>query len=336
MFNYQKISSEITKDLPNRTKDVIERRFGLKQKPSIDFTGSAKMKGESLEKIGKDYGITRERVRQIENDGMRKIRNKIGEHKQIFQSFEEKIDEFGGFKKEDVFLNLLGGKENLNHVFFLLNAGDSFFRFSENQDFHSFWTKDPSHFDYAKKVVSAFHDFLEKEKRPVALQECNDLISFATDQKVVSSLELSKSIHQSQEGLLGLKNWPEVNPKGIKDKAYLILKKEGKPLHFTSVAKLIDESTLPQTVHNELIKDSRFVLVGRGIYALGEWGYKPGEVKDVILSILKESKDPLSKEEIVDRVMKQRIVKKNTVLQNLSNKNFFIRNSEGRYLINKQ
>ncbi len=336
MFNYQKISSDLTKSLPQRTKDVIERRFGLREEPSFDFTGSVRIKRESLESIGKDYGITRERVRQIENDGIKKIRSKIKDYNYVSQAFEEKIGEFGGFKKEDIFLNSLTGKNNLNHVFFFLSATDNFFRFSENEDFHSFWTKDPNHFDYAKEVVSAFHNTLDREKKPLALQECHELVSMATDQKVASSLEISKHIHQSNDGYIGLKDWPEINPKGIKDKAYLVLKKEGKPLHFTSVAKLIDDSALPQTVHNELIKDDRFVLVGRGIYALKEWGYKPGEVKDIILEILKKSKKPLDKEEIIDRVLKQRIVKKNTVLQNLSNKKFFKRDSEGRYIINKQ
>ncbi len=332
MINYEKISSELVRGLPERTKDVIERRFGLKKGPIFDFSGSPKIKRESLESIGKDYRITRERVRQIENDGMKTIKNKIGNYKQVFQSFEEKIENFGGFKKEDTFLSALGEGNSLNHIFFLLNIEDSFFRFSENQDFHSFWTKDIDNFNYAKEMVGSFRDVLNREKRPIALQECEQLISLATDQKIVSSLEISKHIHQSRDGLFGLKSWPEVNPKGIKDKAYLVLKKEGSPLHFTSVAKLIDESALPQTVHNELIKDKRFVLIGRGIYALEEWGYKTGEVKDVVLEILNKSKKPLSKEEIVERVMKQRMVKRNTVLQNLSNKKLFTRNSDGKFI----
>ena len=118
----------------------------------------------------------------------------------------------------------------------------------------------------------------------------------------------------------------------MKDKAYLVFKKENKPLHFTEVASLID-SALPQTVHNELIKDSRFVLVGRGIYALKEWGYERGYVKDVIFKVLKSAQKPLDREEILEKVLEQRIVKKNTVLLNLSNKNYFLRTSEGNYTI---
>jgi len=336
MFDYQKISSDLVKDLPERTRDIINRRFGLSKNLLSALSDSVRMEREPLEKIGKDYGITRERVRQIENDGLKKIKKKAGSYGKVFRDFEKKIDEFGGFKKEDIFLASLGKGGKANHVFFLLNIGDSFFRFSENENFYSFWTKDPKNLDYAEKVVGAFYDVLEKEKRPLALRECDSLVSFATDQKFISSIELSKNIYQNKEGLLGLKSWPEINPRGIKDKAYSVLKKEEKPLHFTSITELIGQSALSQTVHNELIKDPRFVLVGRGIYALGEWGYQPGEVKDVIIDIFKKSKKPLSKEEIIERVLRKRIVKRNTVLQNLSNKKYFSRNFEGKYIVNEE
>ena len=77
----------------------------------------------------------------------------------------------------------------------------------------------------------------------------------------------------------------------------------------------------------------RFVLVGRGLYALGEWGYQPGQVKDVILSVLKESEKPLTREQVLDKVLKQRIVKANTVFLNLNNKKFFLKNPEGKYQV---
>jgi DNA-directed RNA polymerase delta subunit len=100
-----------------------------------------------------------------------------------------------------------------------------------------------------------------------------------------------------------------------------------------------DSSFLPKkethiaTIHNELIKDSRFVLVGRGIYALEEWGYGIGTVKDVILKILKESKNPLKKQEVLKKVSKQRIVKDNTIFLNLQNQKYFSKDSKGRYTV---
>jgi DNA-directed RNA polymerase delta subunit len=118
-----------------------------------------------------------------------------------------------------------------------------------------------------------------------------------------------------------------------------MMKKHGSPMHFREVAKAIVDTfgrkTHVATTHNELIKDSRFVLVGRGYYALEEWGYKPGVVRDVIAEILiKEG--PLGKEEVVDRVLKERFLKKNTILVNLQNPKYFIKLSDGRYTVVKK
>ena len=189
-----------------------------------------------------------------------------------------------------------------------------------------------------------------EELNPKVLTSYTELPKGTKGEKrfISSTLEVSKKIQRNAEGFFGLKDWPEINPKRIKDKAYLVFRKTQKPLHFTQVAGLIDSasrasakggeenlfsSTLPQTVHNELIKDSRFVLVGRGIYALKEWGYEEGVVKDVILNILKTAGQPLKKEEILEKTLKQRLVKENTVFLNLSNKKYFLRNSEGFYTI---
>jgi DNA-directed RNA polymerase delta subunit len=107
------------------------------------------------------------------------------------------------------------------------------------------------------------------------------------------------------------------------------LKEKNQPLHFTQIAHLIDEYKLgkkkahPQTVHNELIKDDRFVLIGRGIYALAEWGYSEGTIKDVIKEILAKSDRPLEKEEILKEVFRIRKVKKATVMINLNNSSIF-------------
>ena len=154
-----------------------------------------------------------------------------------------------------------------------------------------------------------------------------------------SSIELSKRILRNSDGLCGFAAWPEINPRGIKDKAFLALKKWNKPMHFTEVADMIqkdDEIKKPylfKTVHNELIKDNRFVLVGRGLYGLREWGYESGHVRDVILRALKQSGKPMPKSKILDYVLKQRFVKTSTVLLNLNNRDYFQLDNKGRYTI---
>lgn len=337
-FNYQKICQDLLKDLSQRTNNIIERRFGLK-------TG----KKETLEAIGQGYGLTRERIRQIIEEGFLKIRPKIKEHQKISQYFNRALKSFGDLKKEDAFLNFLGGQTLQNQVFFLLTLNKNLERISEDKDFFAFWTRRKESIDLAKKVVDSTLNRLEGEKKTFPLEKIYEvqkvdlgrILGKKINKNIFSSyLELSKKIQKNPENQFGLRNWLEINPRGIKDKAYLVLKKEGRPLHFSQVAVYIDKLPFsPQkkaqlaTVHNELIRDQRFVLVGRGLYALREWGYEPGVVKDIIFKTLKEANRPLSKKEIIDRVLKQRVVKENTILLNLQDRNKFLRDSEGRYKI---
>ena len=183
----------------------------------------------------------------------------------------------------------------------------------------------------ARKIISLLYQKLEELKKPLALKE---LANFASQNTLTleSCLDVSKKIQKNSEGVFGLKDWPEINPRGVKDRAYLLFKKTQEPLHFTRVAHML-EGSLVQTVHNELIRDPRFVLVGRGTYALKEWGYEPGQVKEVIAKILQAGKKPLTKEEILNQVLKQRMVKENTVFLNLNNKKYFSRTKQGKYQI---
>ncbi len=130
-------------------------------------------------------------------------------------------------------------------------------------------------------------------------------------------------------GNFGLSKWPSVNPKNIRDKIYVILDAKKEPMHFTAIADEIKNSNFRrknvtvQAIHNELIKDPRFVLIGRGIYALDTWGYKKGTIEDIIYDVLKNSDTPLTREEIVKQVLKVRKVKETTILLNLQNKSRF-------------
>ena len=317
-FNYQKICRELLKDLPARQKEVISRRFGL--------NGTEK---ETLEFIGQSFGITRERVRQIEKDGFLKMKPKVAQYQKVFQFFAQYLKKCGGLKKEAILLEDLAGKKQKAQVYFLLTISGNFTRFGENQDFHSFWAVDKNSLDLAKKIIGTLFNKLKEAGKPLNLKELSSFLAFQGS--ILEYLEISKKILRNSEGLYGLRDWPEINPRGVKDKAYLVFKKMQKPLHFNEVAKLI-EGALTQTVHNELIKDPRFVLVGRGVYALKEWGYEPGQVKDVISRILKTA-GPLTQSEILERVFKQRLVKESTILLNLANKKYFLRNPQGKYQI---
>ena len=147
-------------------------------------------------------------------------------------------------------------------------------------------------------------------------------------------LQLSKLIDKNPLGEWGKSKYPNINAKGMRDYAFLVIRRHGSPIHFREVAKLITElfnkKAHVATTHNELIKDPRFVLVGRGLYALSEWGYMSGVVKDVIKNLL-EKHGPMTKDEIVKKVMKERYVKENTIVVNLQNTKYFKKGKDGKY-----
>jgi hypothetical protein len=330
MFDYKKISFDILTNLKARQKEVLIRRFCLNKESFKD----KEIERETLDSIGKDFGVTRERIRQIENDSFNKIKSKVKDYKYVFDYFKKELEKTGGIRKEDVFLNSLNEGRFKQQIFFLLSLSDDFIRFSENENFYSCWSLSLDRFEKFKKYIDLIIKKLEEAKKPIELSFFKedldkDFIFFEY------FIEISKLIQKNSEGFVGFIYWPEINPRNIRDKAFLVLRKTGKPIHFKEVAKLIGSNVLVQSVHNELIRDDRFVLVGRGTYALREWGFKDGDVKDIILDILKKERRPLDKEELIDKVLRQRIVKKNTVLLNLSNKKYFIRTNEGKYTINE-
>ncbi len=166
----------------------------------------------------------------------------------------------------------------------------------------------------------------------VKMAKANDVNDFIA----TNYLLLSKKFATSPYNDIGLSHWGEINPKTARAKAYLVLKKHGKPLHFNELAELInlkkfdEKQVYPQTIHNELIKDNRFVLVGRGIYALKEHGYQAGTAKDVLRKILKEN-GPLNIKDIMKEIGKQRILRENTIIINLHNKKYFKKLPDSRY-----
>jgi len=334
--NYSQIYSQFTKGLSQKTRDIFARRFGVK-------TGQP----ETLEAIGKTFGITRERVRQIEEAGFTFVRKNSKEAlENIYADFANYFKEQGGFKKEETILNELGGKNQKPYVLFLLTLGEQFSKVAEKKDYHYFWSDIPSAQVRIKETLNSLVSGMQKIGKPISKKDFVAQVASTqgvSEKAVLSYLEISKKIQPNREGALGLTDWPEIKPRGVKDRAYLVFKKHGKPLHFTEVATLIDKfnynlpnkKTYAQTVHNELIKDARFVLVGRGTYTLAEWGYVPGTIKDIITNVLKAKNESVHKDEIVKQVLAQRLVAKNTVLMNLNNKKYFDKDANDKYFLRK-
>ncbi len=168
-------------------------------------------------------------------------------------------------------------------------------------------------------------------------KEKADLIN--QNKTVYSIFQAAKKIGQNKFGHWGSDESREINPKTINDKIYLILKNTGEPMHFAEIADKINQISFDKkkanaaTVHNELILDDKYILVGRGLYGLKEWGYQKGTVADVIKKIISQAGRPLSREEIIDGVLKQRMVKKATINLALMNRDKFAVAPDGKYKI---
>ncbi len=336
---------EFLSGLEDREQEVLRSRYGL--------NGG---EPETLQAIGNRYGITRERVRQIEAGALVNLRRKT-DHPYLASFVEAasgRLKSVGGAEREDGFMEnfarLTGHRgavaEFASAAKFLLELSGKVlsFRDSYGNDWHDYWYLTAADKKQLQSFISKFESVMKGRKEEVLLGGKFDSVfdEVARTARMPQAaaknyLAISKRFGVSPFGQTGLVSWSEVNPRTARDWAYLILKKEQKPLHFTELSKIIKDyrkgkRTNLQTVHNELIKDDRFVLVGRGMYGLKEHGYIPGTAKEIISHILKNN-GPLRSREIISLVKEQRFFKEGTILINLQNRRNFQSLPDGRYTL---
>jgi len=319
-----------------RTNDIVRARFGL--------SGS---KPKTLEEIGKTYGITRERVRQILAGAFASVKQRRDD--QVFVALSERIEsavgERSGIVSVDELFSALAGssKAEAGALSFFLECVKGVKEERETKDRirayavagFPFGEWDSAHrvaLEVAKSADNALteDEFFSKAKKKGLTADRATFFGY---------LSVSSLIRRNPFGRWGLSESSEITPRGTREKAYLVLKMHGSPMHFKDIAKRIDETGLqkrgrathPQTVHNELIKDKKFVLVGRGLYALSEWGFEKGTVREVIDSVLRKGAAPMSREEIIAEVFRVRKVKRSTIVINLNA--FFGKVGKDRYTV---
>lgn len=333
-FSPRTVTKVLLSDLPDRSRHILTDRFGLGNK------------GEerTLDAIGKEYGITRERIRQIEKHGLSAVRESSGykEHTQSFEDLKRALHALGAVLSDETVLSEIAeNATDRKHLVFLLTVGHQFTDRREDSNYRARWYVDEQLADQVERALANLHESIDLEKLTPE-EEFLQIFAEALKKEGVKNrpneiltrwLNISKRIGRNPLGEWGLTESPHVRIKNTRDFAYLTLKRHGSPMHFTEVAKGIDElfqrETHPATTHNELIKDNRFVLVGRGLYALKEWGYQPGIVRDVIKRVL-ENEGPLSRADIMERVKRERYVKDATIAVNLQS-NIFIQLPDGLF-----
>lgn len=314
-----------------REREIIARRYGLFDRK------------ETLEQIGELLGITRERVRQLEKAVMARL-SVAGEELPHIEESEKTLL---------ATLEQQGGAARITNLSAALTAENT----RTDQSRLAFLTElcpnisvineDDHHYQAAgvlsvhstaqmKQEINTIVAAIKQAGKPVDQSDLATLAGMASEEYAVALATISKQL-ATLNGRWGLIKWPTVNPKNIRDKIYVILSENGKHMHFNEIAKAIKTSDFKrkdvttQAIHNELIKDKRFVLIGRGIYALKEWGYNKGTVADIISTVLRDANAPLHRDEIVKRVLKSRFVKETTILLNLQSKAQFKRVAKATY-----
>ncbi len=333
--------------LPERAKDVLIKRF--------DLDGAGR---KTLEETGEVFKITRERVRQIEKTAIEKIKTvNIEGINEINQAFSEIISRHGGIMERGFFISKAleyynkfitqekQGKQEEKNIILILHTIDGIKQSGANDKFRDFLYTTDSSVKMAEDVINECKNIFTEEGHAMFAGDVFTKVTRAeflagkniTEDVFSSYLHLAQAIAQNPFSEWGLSVWPSISPKSVKDKSYLVMLHEKKPLHFKEIAVLIGriwkkkKPVLAETVHNELIKNRQFVLIGRGIYALAEWGYERGAVRDIIKSVLVKANRPISREEIIKEVILQRMVKSGTIALNLKDENTFERTAEGLY-----
>lgn len=318
----------------DREREIITRRFGLFDRK------------ETLEQIGELLGITRERVRQLEKAILIRLKiaaegGKIPSVHEVERTLIRHLSEKGRVARvNDVAADMVDGDatpQERSHVAFIAELSPSISVVNENDDFyHSIGIKDHADEKKIKSHVEEIVKTIKQHGEPIGIEQLHGKLGHEHPDHVRALASTSKKL-ASLKDQWGLVKWPTVNPKNIRDKIYVILADHGTPMHFSEIAKAIKKSDFKrkdvttQAIHNELIKDRRFVLIGRGIYALDTWGYSKGTVADIISEVLKKAGEPLHRDEIVKRVLKSRQVKETTILLNLQSKPQFKRVSKATY-----
>lgn len=323
-----------------RDKKILRHRYGLENHEE-----------KTLAAIGQENNLTRERVRQIEKDILKHLKKNASKSQSFVKAKDfllNMVAEHGKVVAEEnllLRLNLESPSER-NAVIFLLHLIEELDYFIHN-NYKKSWVYVLFNPELLHKSVETGKNILSQKGKPLVsedfLNHFKETEFYKTyqnelsDKVILNFLSLAIEIERNVFSEWGLNSWKEITPRDVGDKAYLVIKNHKQPLHYGEITELINKAgfdnrkAYKETVHNELIKDKRFVLVGRGIYALSEWGYKPGVVSDVITEVFKDLGQPLTREQIIEEVLKRRMVKKNTILVGLSNRKLFEKVGKNSY-----
>jgi hypothetical protein len=313
-----------------------------------------------LQRIGETYGLTRERVRQIESQGLMRFRRLIiGNEKylKVIEEAKKMLDKNGWFLIEDEIvakiLNKGIGKFNAQEIKMIVVSDFDIYYLKRIKTLNKWFYIDPIFSDLLIEIGDYVVQYFEKKNIAEDLYEFVDKLKAVFYKKYEDIEYLNNNLFymnffKSIKGIatfygkVWLETFTEVHPKTIKQKILYILRRVNKPVHYQEMATKVmewfpEKAVKVNTIHNELVKNNElFVNMGLGIYGLKEWWFQGWSVKEIIERIMKKIGRPMSIKDISKEVLKEKMVSPNTIVLTLQKyKNQFVRVEKGVYQLAK-
>lgn len=330
-FSAREMINQLLSLVSAREAQILSFRYGLEEDPA-----------QTLSQIGEKLKLTRERVRQLEKQAFKTITSSSRldsilsplRHLVIdILKFNGGLTTFKSVSNKLITSGMVPASEK-EILYFLLDKCLTGISRVSDKDFELSFKLPSFSLDFVRATLDELEKIFAQTNKILTLPEIVKKFKASEyysaqqtkiselgaelDALILAYLEASTKFVKTPFDQWGLKLWPSVTPKRINGKIYLVLKAKQKPLHFTKISSLINEnwpvkkSVQPATVHNELIADKRFVLVGRGIYALAEHGYTSGSVQEIVKKIMAKNLD-LKTSDIIDQVKEKKLVKESTI-----------------------
>jgi len=317
--------------LNEREQNVLISRYG------IDGTK------ETLSAIGSNLKLSRERIRQIENRAKNRLANSVNEtYPKYFDNAANLILKSGGLISENtVAENLSSDGVKISYFKLLLDINPSLESTKGDSWLGRIWRHKEISVSKITAIISIILDKLKETKEAIPLSYLIKELEVKPEFDKGLFLALSNTINEFMinKTLIGLISDRSINPKTVSDKVLYILEETKQPMHFAEIAEAIGKrrfdkkSINKSTVHNELIANDKFVLIGRGIYAMKKWGYRDGTLEEMIIEFLKNKNVPQKTSDIIDYIGRERTVKRNTILVNLAKSKLIEKSKSGSYTV---
>jgi DNA-directed RNA polymerase delta subunit len=323
-----------------KLQSVLEYCKPAEQYVLVEKYGLVSWKAKPMQQIGKEFDMSRERIRQILNKSLTKVRRLLSQHSElesIIEQARELVKENNFMMKEEDLINkLLDNKVWLdyNELLLILSSDYDLYYIHRNKRFIKFFYIEPVFEELLNDIHDTIYSLIKENKAPISedkiFYKMKNLFSskFQRNQSIKDVLDnedfykniilLSRYLY-TLDGLVWFATHAEVNPKTMKLKIEYVLSQAGSPLHYEEIAKRVKdtfnlESIKVPTIHNELVKNKEFINVGMWTYGLASWGYNGENTLEAIKAILAKAWRPMKTSEIAKEVLKERLVKEVTIL----------------------